>query len=270
VSWVEQIAQTGANAVRVVWLQDQPTSALDPILTSIANEGMLAVIELHGRDETLPEEMTIAAMVDSWTSASMLSVLNKHERNTVVEFWSGRSSSEPSVWQDLHAQAIIELREAGIVVPVAIRGPTWRYDTSASIPAQRAVLDADPLSNSLVSFTLWNDDQEVLEAYLGALADAEIPSFIAEFSGFRTLTCPEEASDLDRILGLSTEYQAGWFAWSWGGVNNLECSTGQLEMTTDATIAGLYSWGRDVALAHPQGISRTSIPVRSLRLDECP
>jgi hypothetical protein len=270
VSWVEQIAQTGANAVRVVWFQDQPISALDPILTSIANEGMLAIVELHGRDETVTEEVSIAAMLDVWTSALMLSILRAHERNTVVEFWSGRSSSEPGLWQALHVQAIIDLREAGIVVPVAVRSPTWRGDVTVSIPAQRAVLDADPLSNSLVSFTLWNDDQEVLEEYLRALAEAEIPSFIAEFSGFRTLTCPEEASDIDRILGLATEYQAGWFAWSWGGVANLECSAGQLEMTTDATITGLFSWGRTVALAHPQGISRTSIPVRSLALNECP
>lgn len=269
-AWIGQIAQTGANAIRVVWRQDQAPSGLEPILTSIADEGMLAIIELHLRDETLEEGVATAAMVDAWTSAAMLSVLSAHARSTVVEFWSGRSSSEPSVWQPLHAQAIIDLRNAGIVAPIAVRSPTWRSDVSVSVPAQRAVLDADPLSNSLISFTLWKEDHEVLAEYLRALAEAEIPSFIAEFSGFRSLTCPEEATDVDGILGLATEYQAGWFAWSWGGVRNLECPTGPLDMTTDGTLEGLFSWGRTVALAHPQGISRTSIPVRTLRLDECP
>lgn len=269
-TWIGQIAQTGANAVRVVWRQDRPASDLDPILTSLASEGMLAVVELHVRDETLEEDVAIAAMIDVWTSDAMLSVLSKHARSTVVEFWSGRSSSEASIWQPLHAQALVDLRAAGIVAPIAVRSPTWRNDTAVSVPAQRAVLDADPLSNSMVSFTLWNSDHEVLEEYLRALADAEIPSFISEFSGYRSLTCPEEATEINEVLGLATEYQAGWFAWSWGGVSNLACPTGPLEMTLDGTLDGLFSWGRSVALAHPQGISRTSIPVRSLTLDECP
>jgi mannan endo-1,4-beta-mannosidase len=268
--WIPEIAQTGANAVRVLWLSTGWPKELDAILEAIASEGMVAVFEIHEYEESVSEADALEQVVDLLTGQALLEVLIDHEKSLVIEVGTGRTSAPPEEWQENHSRALNRLRDAGLRVPISVRAPSWREDLETTISVQQALSDSDPLKNNLVNFTHWRDHQEGTEEYVLALKGAEIPAYVSEFSGYRSADCPAEATDLDAFLKLTELHQMGWFAWSWGGVKNGDCATGPLDMSLDGTLSGLFGWGRGVALSHPQGISRTSVPIRTLNLTECP
>lgn len=255
-----ELAKTGANAVRIVWLSTEPAEALDRALDVARRAGLVPVVELHDGQGDFNQ---LDALVAFWTAPETVAVLEKHERALLVEIGGGLGGDVPGdLWEEGYRYALRALRDAGIRVPLVIHAPDWGNDAARLVASAPALLDADPGKNLLFAFSAWQLDVPSIVAHLDELRALGIATLIAEFSGYFVDDCPMRPFDYASFLEASARDRVGWFAWSWGGVPNAGCE-GALDMTADGTLEGLHAWGLDVALAHPFGISRTSSPVRS-------
>lgn len=253
-----EMAKTGANAVRIVWVSTASAEALNGALRTARAAGLVPVVELHdgqGDFAMLPE------LVAYWSAPETVTVLREHERALLVEIGGGLGGVVPrEEWEEGYRNALTTLRAAGLRMPLVIHAPEWGNDVQRLIESGPELLEADPARNLLFAFSAWQASAEAVLDTLGTLARLELPVLVAEFSGYLVGDCPLQPFDYATFLGGAARERVGWFAWSWGAVPNVDCE-GALDMTTDGTVSGLRDWGLEVALGHPEGISRTSTPV---------
>ena len=83
-----EIAKTGANCVRIVWLvtdsdTKQPTKAadLDNLITKCVARQMIPIVEVH---DATGDWSKLGAMVDYWKRPDIVAVIKKHERYLLV------------------------------------------------------------------------------------------------------------------------------------------------------------------------------------------
>lgn len=259
---LEEMAKTGANAVRIVWVSTAPAAALDLALQSARSAGLVPVVELHdgqGDFSALPR------LVDFWTAPETVAVLARHEQALLVEIGGGLGGAVPRAqWEEGYRRAIAELRSAGIRAPIVVHAPQFGNDTTRLLESAPTLLAADPGRNLLFAFSAWTGTAEDAIATLEQLSRAGVPVFVAEFSAYLINDCPSTPFDYPTFLEATARLRIGWFAWSWGGVENSNCP-GALDMTSDGTFSGLQGWGLEVGVADPFGISQTS----SLVAPEC-
>lgn len=258
-SALAEIAKTGANAARLVWVSTEAPARLGRALEAASAAGLVAVAELHdgqGDFEALPR------LVEFWTRPETVAVVVRHERSLLVEIGGGLGDVvERSAWEEGYRAALQSLRAAGIRAPLVVHAPGFGNDRARLLESGRAILDADPAGNVLLAFTAWTGTVPAIVEDLEAFAAARLPVFVAEFSAYSIRECPTFRFDSSPFLEATARLGVGWFAWSWGGVPNSTCP-GALDMTTDGTLATLTDWGLEVALEDPHGLSRTSDLVR--------
>jgi mannan endo-1,4-beta-mannosidase len=255
-----ELAKTGANAVRIVWVSTASASALDGALRTARAAGLVPLVELHdgqGNFAMLPD------LVAYWSAPETVSVVAEHERALLVEIGGGLGGAVPrDTWEAGYRGALATLRAAGLRVPLVIHAPNWGNDLERLIESGPGLLDADPGKNLLFAFSAWEASATTVSEALETMAQLQLPVIVAEFSGYLVGDCPLQPFDYAAFLETTARQRVGWFAWSWGGVSNADCG-GALDMTLDGTLSGLQGWGLEVALGHPAGISRTSNQVAS-------
>lgn len=269
VPWFSEIAKTGANAARIVWLTEGSASELDAALANVQKEGMVAVLELHDDAGDSTHEEALARQVNYFGRADVNEVVRKYERALVIELQVRKwPSAEPEQWGRMHIDALRRLREARIRVPLAIKEPSWDDDTATLTSTLQSVLSTD--ANALYVADVWNGTAAEYRMQAEALIAGGVPFYLSEFSGYQAATCPVVKTEVTELLRVSEELRLGWFAWSWGGVKNAGCEgEGYLDISTDGTLAGLSGWGLTVTLADPNGISRTAQPLKTLNVTRC-
>lgn len=256
---LQEIAKTGANAVRIVWVSTEPASALEGAITSAEAAGLIPIVELH---DGQGDFSALGRLVEFWTAPETVAVIGRHEQTLLVEIGGGLGDVvERDAWEEGYRAALESLRAAGIRTPVVVHAPGFGNDRARLLESGRAILDADPANNVLLALSAWTGTVEEIVVDLEALGEAGLPVFVAEFSAYSITDCPAFVFDHSSFLEATARLGVGWFAWSWGGVPNSTCS-GALDMTSDGTLAGLDGWGLEVALGDPHGISRTSDRVR--------
>ena len=111
-SFVE-IAKTGANVVRIVWLTEGSAEELDIAITNAINHKLIPLVDCHdstGKWDLLPR------CVDYWVRPDILEVLKKHEKyllinianeagEGVVPEWEFRAAYELAINRMRHAES---------------------------------------------------------------------------------------------------------------------------------------------------------------------
>lgn len=266
-----EMAKTGANAVRVMWQQTGEAAALGLAIENAVAEGLVPVVELQGTFRSVPEDEALRESLAYWLQPAVLEVLIGHEKSLVLEISSWVTQSLPRVaWVDLYADALAELRAAGLRLPIAIVEPTWSLDPVNVAEAMVELAERDPLHNVVLAFDFWSGGTFALETRLQAFRSAGVASYISEFSEYRILDCPDSPIDVSAVMRASAQYDGSWFAWSWGAIPNAGSCAGYLDMTTDGTVLTLTDYGNLVALEDPNGISRTATAFRTHTAASCP
>ncbi len=207
--------------------------------------GLVPVLELHDAFDGVSDAAALEEITSYLTSDEVAEVIERHEAALVIELEGKEwTESEPAEWARLFGHAIIDLRAAGIVVPIAVHEPSWGSELAEVRKHVPAALAQDPLKNSLYAKSVWDGDIRGLRETAEALNEEDVALYISVFSGFQAHHCPSSEVDVSALLSVAAEYQVGWFAWSWGGVQNIACGgEGLLDMTTDGTFDGLYPLG---------------------------
>ncbi|AUX38958.1 mannan endo-1,4-beta-mannosidase [Sorangium cellulosum] len=263
-----EIAKTGANAVRIVWLTDEPAADLDVAITNALAQKLIPIVELHdatGKWELLP------TLVDYWTSADVVAVIKKHEQNLLVNIGNEVGDQvDNAAWEAGYKQAITRMREAGITVPLVIDASKWGQNIDQLQAVGPALVAHDP--NILLSVHMWWTDGSAaaITRELEESVALNLPLMVGEFAQHAVYECGQHPFEYKALLAKSVELEVGWLAWSWGAVKNGDCQDdGPFDMTTDGTFAGLTGWGREVAVTDPNSIQNTSVRPHSIETGAC-
>lgn len=259
-----EIAQSGANALRIVWLTSGSARQLDMVITNTVAQGIIPVIDCH---DSTGDWSKFESCVNFWLRPDILAVIQRHERYLLINI-----ANEPdpgnltdTEYRSAYTLAVTRLRAAGIRVPLIIdaQGYAGRIDNlQRNAPF---LMQVDPLKNLIFSIHIYWSTKRFGD--VDAYADRElretvalgIPLIIGEYSAW-AVGC-EPGVPYKTVLTVGHELGIGRFAWEWGP-GNLDC--GKMDMSEDGTFAKLREWGLEVAITHPQSIKNTAKRPRSM------
>ncbi len=254
-----EIAKTGANTVRIVWLATAGVPPeLDAALSRTAELGMLAILDLHDATGKLWE---LPAEVAFWSRPDVVELVAKHAGHVLVNI-----ANEPGdehvpllVYEAALAGAVRAVRAAGIEVPLVVDAPSWGQDLSGLLTIAPRLLAADPKREIVLSVhPYWLDgSRAALHDKLWAIEAAPAPLIVGELAPHAVFECGAHPFDLAYFLPEAQARGIGWLAWSWGGVSNNDCD-GSFDMTAGGSFDALRGWGREVVFRGEGGIARSS------------
>jgi mannan endo-1,4-beta-mannosidase len=274
---IPEIAKTGANVVRIVWLTDKENAKgspenLDKIIQICINNKMFPMPELHGATGKWDK---LKDQVEYWTRPDVVAVLKKHESYLMLNIANeaGDHAIKSDRFRNDYKAYISRIRETGLRCPIVIDASGWGQDLNILLETGPSLLEHDPLKNILLSVHMWwtagdGSTGRITEGIEKAVK-MDLPLIIGEFAPMG-VGC-KQWIDYKTIMDLSEKYQIGWLAWSWGAVRNGDCH--EMDMTAGekrGTFDGLYGWGKEVAVTGPYSIANTSKKTYFLENFSCP
>ncbi len=279
-----EIAKSGANCVRIVWLtkedNGQPTSAanLDDLIAKCAAQNMIPMVEVH---DATGDWSKLGDMVSFWKRSDILSVIKKHEKYLLINIANecGDDRVTDAQFSQGYTSAVQQLRQAGIRTPLVIDGADWGKNLEQLVRVGPGLIQADPNKNLLFSVhTYWPVAQgaspQFIKDQFEAAVKANLPFIVGEFAAYgayagnASICSAAGRVDYQTILSETQRLGIGWLAWEWGpgnaGGGDPLCSV--MDMTTDGRFVNLVGWGKDLALTNTNGIQRTSSRPPSLVL----
>ena len=258
-AWLNQIASTGSNAVRLVW----ETDAGDPQLLRDAIERclelrMVPMVELHdvtgGKDVGDP-----ANMAEYYAADPVKQILLDYEDSLLVNIaneWDGADN----IFTQAYTDAIGVLRGAGIRHTLVIDSNGYGQRANTVLTQGQALLDADPQHNLLFSVHMYElfRDAQTIRNTLQRAVDQKLPLIVGEF-GFQRADAPNPPIPVpyDVLLSESVRLGIGYLAWSWtgnsGGVEYLDLTA------RSGSADALSAWG-DGVINGANGIRATAEP----------
>ncbi len=267
-----EIAKTGANSVRIVWLSEKENETASPenldkvIQNSILN-GMFPMPELHG---ATGEFEKLQSQVDYWVRPDVVEVLKKHEPYLLLNIANecGGHEVEAPEFLEGYKKSISRIRETGLKCPLVIDASGWGQDLDILLATGPELLEHDPESNLLFSVHMWWPEEDGstdrIKSGLQKAVDMDLPLIVGEFAPMG-VGC-KEWIDYKTIMEECEKHKIGWLSWSWGNVQNGDCTL--MDMTRGENRGkndGLVDWGLEVAVEHPMSIQNTSVRTEFLK-----
>ena len=274
-TFMPEIAKTGANTVRIVWLNNENTPKassenLDIVIQNCIDQGMFPMPELHGATGDFSK---LQKQVDYWVKPEVVDVMKKHEAYVMLNIANecGAHGVEPSEFSDGYKKAIDRIRETGLKCPLVIDASGWGQDLEILLETGNELLNHDPLQNIIFSVHMWwvADDGSTNRIIKGIerSVEQELPLIVGEFAPMG-VGC-KRSIDYKTIMEQCEKHNIGWLAWSWGGAQNGDCA--EMDMTRGekrGLYEGLTDWGLEVAVTNPYSIQNTSNKTRFLKQKE--
>jgi mannan endo-1,4-beta-mannosidase len=258
IDWMEQIATTGANSVRIVW----ETTRGDPAIVRASIEravelGMVPMVELH--DVTGGSDVNQPAQMAQYYVDEMRDILLEFEPYLLVNIaneW-GAWESTAEEWVQAYRPAISILRDAGINHTLVIDAND-NGQRGATIVAEGAgLLEADPQHNLLFSthmYQAYTNPQSIRDVMRAAQRD-DVPLIVGEF-GFQHGEPTPIAVPYTAMVDEAARIGLGYLAWSWTGNSQ---NVGYLDMSVSGSASELTGWGDDI-INGQNGIRSTAQP----------
>lgn len=268
-----EIAKTGSNAVRLVWLTTESATEFDELIGNTIENQMIPVAELH---DATGDFSKFQELLDYWTQTEVLATIQKYKKWMVVNIGNevGDGSETVAEWVTYYQDAITLLRHAGVDTPLMIDCGGWGNQERYFLEGGEELLEFDPLHNIIFSVhTYWTDagDQAKLDRLNTMISDAKSKNLTYVIGeGPQLVASPSACEDefpYSEAMRILLEEKIGWLSWSWGAVNNGDCGTpnSKLDITTNGVFG---SWGTTFAealnISDPNSIANTSIIPESM------
>jgi mannan endo-1,4-beta-mannosidase len=268
-----EIAQTGANVVRIVWETRGTAAQLDLAIQNCIKEKMIPMVEVH---DATGEIDKVPMCVDYWTKPDVVDVLLKHEKYLLLNIANepGNGSVSNSKFRSTYQDAITRIREAGIRVPLVIDGTDWGKNIDMMQTEGPGLIEFDPDHNLIFSVHMWwpkmygFTEQDIIDE-LAQSVELNLPLIVGEFSQMHG-SCDESNITANNSIAYKTIMrecqltETGYIAWSWFG----NCNP-FWDMSTKGTFATLYDWGLEVAVTDENSIQNTSVRPYFIVNGEC-
>lgn len=287
VTTLPEIAKTGSNTVRLVWTTDGSPAELDQLIANCLANDMIPVPELH---DATGDFSQFQKLVDYWKRPEVLAIVQKYKQWIIVnignEVGSGAETNEQ--WEAYYEDAITQLRDAGIDVPLMIDCGNYGSNEEYFLSKGNNLMEHDPLHNLIFSVhTYWispNSDQGRMDRLDDLISEAKtknLPFIIGE--GPQLAASPwdgdggpinycEVEFPYEYLLQRCEEEGIGWLAWSWGLVNNNDCGSPNsvFDITTDGKFGNWSSdFGEEIMITDANSAQNTSVIPASLLNGSC-
>jgi len=282
-----ELEKTGANAVRIEWYINygQPSrpayslTDLDNFLTKCKNNRMIPILDLH--DFTCGSDISVlnAQAIPWWTSAPVLTVLNKHKKYLIINLanelgiyrWAGDNSQQATAltnFKNAYKTAITSIRNAGLDVPIMIDAPDCGTTIGAFNTIGAELITHDPKHNLLLSaHAYWAGYNGTSE--ISTTISNNLPIVFGEVANKQSEGNDQCYYDLDgtnenhppilpftyqSLLNTCQSNQIGWLAWSW-----FPDGCASRNMSSTGNYANLTTFGSDVVNNVTYGIKNKAI-----------
>ncbi len=267
-----EIAKTGANTLRIVWLSDEDNASanagnLDRAIQNSIDNGMFPMPEMHGATGKFDK---LQEQVDYWVKPEVIEVLKKHEPYLLLNIANecGDHSVEADEFRAGYKLAIDRIRATGLRCPLVIDASGWGQDLDILFDTGHDLIAHDPESNIILSVHMWwvADDgstQRIIDGLEKAVL-MDLPLIVGEFAPMG-VGC-RKSIDYKTIMEQCELHDIGWLAWSWGAVGNGDCA--EMDMTRGelkGKYDGLTDWGLEVAVTDVYSIQNTSVRSKYLQ-----
>ena len=273
---IDQISQTGANAVRIVWYWSNPGAtvyynyvALDSAISKCIQHKMIAIVELH--DFTCgnnPSSLTNGS--GWWTNSSVFPILQKYKQSVIVNIanealqasWTSNPTTALATYKSTYQNIITNFRNVtGFDFPLMIDAPDCGQNSDAFITSNTAsdLITFDPKHNVIFStHAYWygyaNNDSLQMATKINSVTAQNIPLVLGEIANQQ-----DDASmcqynlNYKPLLNYCENKKISWLAWSW---DHDGCPARQLSST--GNFSNLTTYGNDIInnttyglLSHP-------------------
>ena len=255
-----EIAKTGANVVRIVWLTEGSAEELDVAITNAIENDLIPMVDCH---DSTGEWSKLQQCVDYWVRPDVLSVLKKHEPYLLVNIANEAGASElpGRIYRAGYELAIKRMRAAGIRVPLIIDADGYGQHIDALQDDGPYLIEVDPLHNLMFSIHMWwpssvrgeGVDQLVIDE-IAESVEMELPLIVGEFAA-RAWEC-KCCVPYRTIIEQCHLNEVGYLPWSWGP-GNQDC--GDMDMTEDGMFDTLHGWGMEVAITSTYSIQNIAV-----------
>jgi hypothetical protein len=256
--WMDQIATTGSNSVRIVW----ETTGGSPDIARASIEravelGMVPMIELH--DITGGTDIAQPAQMAQYYVDEMRDILIEFEPYLLVNIaneW-GAWESTAEEWVQAYRQAITVLRDAGINHTLVIDANDNGQRGATIVSDGAALLEFDPQHNILFSthmYQAYANPQSIRDVMRAAQRD-NLPLIVGEF-GFQHGEPTPVAVPYTAMVDEAARIGLGYLAWSWTGNSG---GVEYLDLSVTGSASELTGWGDDI-INGQNGIRTTAQP----------
>lgn len=264
-----EMAKTGSNCARLVWLTTGSPATLDTLISNCLKSKMIPIVELH---DATGDWSKLQSLLDYWKRPDVISVMEKYNKWALLNIGNeiGPKTSNAD-FLNYYLDAIKQLRGVGYKMPLIIDASDWGKDEENITSNWKQLVDSDPLKNTMFSVHLyWKENttaelQKRLDNLLSKVVKENIPLFFGEG--------PQLKGGCDRIdwpyeytLAQCQKYQIGWVTWSWGDVVNGDCrESGVYDITTDGKYGNWRTdFARKIMVDDKNSIQKTSVRPKSL------
>ena len=250
-----QIAKTGANCVRIMWMRwGGGGKQLDTILGNCVKNKMLPIIELH---DATGQWNKLDTCVNYWLQKDVVTTIKKYQKYVLLNIANEAGTDTVSQNNFLKTYSLIvkKMRNGGIHVPLIIDAANWGRNESYLVTNGKALVAADPEHNLIFSWHIW--DSGITESRISKGIDESIQLninlLIAEFAPME-VKC-KCCIPYKFIMQYCQQKSIGWLPWSWG-VGNSDCPA--MDMTKTESFDSLFDWGLEVAITNKYSIKNTA------------
>jgi mannan endo-1,4-beta-mannosidase len=260
---MDQVAMSGANAVRIPWYQNNAAPvygnyvALDSAISKCIQQDMIPVLEIHdftcGNNST-----TLITGAAWWTSSNVLPILQKYKHSLIVNIanealqvnWAGNPTTALASYKSTYETIITNLRNtAGFDFPLMIDAPDCGTNSDAFITSgtAAALIAHDPKHNIIFSahaywYAYAGNDSTQMATKLNAVLATNVPFVIGEVANEQDdATMCQYTLNYKPLLNYCKSKKVNWLAWLW---DHDGCPNRQLSST--GNFANLTPYGNDV------------------------
>ncbi|WP_071597073.1 cellulase family glycosylhydrolase [Niabella aurantiaca] len=275
-----EIAQTGANAVRLVFTSrytrwNNGTSnnialtgaEIESLIKICISNNMIPVLELHDYTGSANPLADIDKAAGWWISADIKNVLMQYQRSIIVNIANepDNGTGGHDALYNAYTKAVITLRNAGYTCPLMIDSYNWGKDPQFIVNKGRALMDHDPRHNLVFSVhTYWptngrwsNYSDAQITGYMNALKNANLPVTIGELARADVQNGVDYTINYRLLMDLCQQHGFGYLVWWWGFYNN-PGSNNTLSMAPDGLYTGLHTDGKAMAITDAHSIQKTA------------
>ncbi len=271
-----QIIKANPNIVRIQWYNDYGQASrpayslahLDSVVSRFRRAGIVSVLELHdvtGKNDAAEFQTRV---INWWKSAPVLALLQKHKSHILLNIANeyGPISYPPPTyaldpnyatkvvaWAATMQDAIVQLRTAGIEVPIMIDACDYGHDMNSLLNNGVAWNNADPQHNIILSAHAYWDGQTAaqIDAKVLQAANSPVPYILGEVANVGN-PCTSTILLAD-VLQSCKNRGIGWLAWTWYKDN---CAARQL--STNGLFTSLSAYGQTVVNNASYGLAATA------------
>ena len=269
-----EIAKTGANAVRFMWMTAVAASEMDQTLAAAAAAHLVAMPELH---DATGDFSKMSAVETFWTSPGAVAVIKKYAPQLIVNIANEAGQDvDDNTYTTTYTRIVSHMRQVGIHVPLVIDAAGWGRNVEQLLKLAPAIQSQDPDRNLIFSWHEYDsgasETSRITKSFEGA-NKAGLALMVGEFANVGSGACGTPIP-YQFLLAEAARLQIGLFPWSWDNMNG-DCKTGGGQSPFDMTTDGIHmstlrpGWATEVATTDPNSIKNTSVVPKSLSTGSC-